>query len=49
MILQDWLNDTRAGFGWLHRRMRTALARQPALAAVVLLAAGVAAGAGALS
>lgn len=47
MILQDWLNDTRAGFGWLHRRMRTALARQPALAAVVLLAAGVAAGAGA--
>jgi murein DD-endopeptidase MepM/ murein hydrolase activator NlpD len=47
MIVQDWLNDTRAGFGSLYRRMQQAAARQPALAAVLLLAIGVAAGAGA--
>ena len=47
MIMQDWLNDTRAGLAWLHRRLGAAAAGQPAVAAVLLLAVGVAVGAGA--
>jgi murein DD-endopeptidase MepM/ murein hydrolase activator NlpD len=47
MILHELLNDTRAGFVRGTRRLRLAMQRQPALAAVVLLAAGLAGGAGA--
>jgi len=47
MILHELLNDTRTGFGRGVRRLRLAMRRQPALAAVVLLAAGLAGGAGA--
>jgi murein DD-endopeptidase MepM/ murein hydrolase activator NlpD len=47
MILHELLNDTRAGFVRGTRRLRLAMRRQPALAAVVLLAAGLAGGAGA--
>jgi murein DD-endopeptidase MepM/ murein hydrolase activator NlpD len=47
MILHELLNDTRTGFARGVRRLRLAMRRQPALAAVVLLAAGLAGGAGA--
>ena len=47
MILQNLLHDTRLGVGRAVRRVRTGIRRQPGLAAFVLLAAGVAGGAGA--
>jgi murein DD-endopeptidase MepM/ murein hydrolase activator NlpD len=47
MILQQVLHDTRDGLARMGQRARAAARRQPGLAAVVLLAAGVAGGAGA--
>lgn len=47
MILHELLNDTRTGLARGARRLRLAMRRQPALAAVLLLATGLAGGAGA--
>lgn len=47
MILHELLHDTRLGLAQAARRLRTAVQRQPGVAALVLLAAGVAGGAGA--
>jgi murein DD-endopeptidase MepM/ murein hydrolase activator NlpD len=47
MILHELLHDTRLGLVRAARRLRMAVRRQPGLAALVLLAAGVAGGAGA--
>jgi murein DD-endopeptidase MepM/ murein hydrolase activator NlpD len=47
MILHELLNDTRTGVARGVGRLRLAMQRQPALAAVVLLAVGLAGGAGA--
>ena len=47
MILQQVLHDTRDGVVRMGRRVRAVVRHQPGLAAVVLMAVGVAAGAGA--
>ena len=47
MILQQLVHDTRTGLVALGRRARLMLRRQPGVAAMVLVAAGVAGGAGA--
>jgi murein DD-endopeptidase MepM/ murein hydrolase activator NlpD len=47
MILHELLHDTRTGLVRVGRRLRLAVRRQPALTVLVLLAAGMAVGAGA--